>query len=444
MKYKLLAVLALSFSLQALAQVSLPRIDAPEELTGGTFEEGTITRISDAEIAEFLPWAQNAQNQLNRALNTARSMPLRDRLPHIERAVKSVVNRSGSRQYQMFMRFALNRGLLLVSEMQSHMNMEEIGAQENALDILQRSIQVALSFYESDLSFQNRAQNGEASTVLSYARFGLLFKDNLLAGVINVLDAKAQYRLMYKLVEMTNWDLSRDAHANSFADSIVEAYELLQDLPAEPVADDRAGLRLIRRLNALKLLTLSAPSAPGRGSVGGSSTGSTPGVSSSQIVNLTVPKIDSVLFSGTSSEAGICRALGYDTGIPGSAEKKDNINGFALEVGSEGKAIKMVPVNSSTGFYVAAVTCAGTRSQQRALDVVRLNVPRLNDMLYSHTSDAAGVCISQGYASGVPGTHNLDNVNTTALVMNGRGEVVRAEPVNSSTGFYIAGITCIR
>ena len=259
MKPLIISALLFSLSFSARADTSLPRIHAPEELVTGDFEEGVITQISPAEIAEFLPWAQNAQNQLTRALNTTRSIPLRDRLPHLEHAVKSVVNLSGSRQYQMFMRFALNRGLLLVSEMSKTMDMTQIGAQENALDLLQRSIQVALSFYESDLSFQNRSHNGNSSVQLSYARFGLSFKSALYYGVINVLDAKAQYRLMHKLVEMTNWDLSRDAHASTYADSIVEAYDMLEDLRDNFPEDARSNLRLIRRLNSLKILTLSSP-----------------------------------------------------------------------------------------------------------------------------------------------------------------------------------------
>lgn len=442
MKHKLLTVLALSLSLQAFSQVTLPRIDAPEELAAGTFEEGTITRISESEIAEFLPWAQNAQNQLNRALTSSRSMPLRDRLPHIERAVKSVVNRSGSRQYQMFMRFALNRGLLLVSEMQSSMNMQEIGAQENALDILQRSIQVALSFYESDLSFQNRAQSGNNSTELRYARFGLLFKDSLLGGVINVLDAKAQYRLMYKLVEMTNWDLSRDPHANSFADSIVEAYELQQDLPVEPLADDRANLRLIRRLNALKILTLVTPAGEVRRQ--GSTPTPTPSVPIGNISRVASPRYGELLISASSNLDGVCKSLGFERAVPGSQERADTIHGMVLEVDGNGEPLKMVTVNSQEGFYLTAVTCGGHRGTPRAREIGVLTLPRANDMLYSSTSDVNGVCRSQGYQRGLQGVTREDRIHGAALVVDASGGVIRAEPVNSQTGFYISRITCIR
>jgi HEAT repeat protein len=256
MKKLIIPALFFTLSFSAIANVEIPRISAPVELVSGEFAEGTLTRLSDAEVAEFLPWAQNAQNQLNRAMKQAQSIPLRERLPHIERAVRSVVSRSEGRQYQMFMRYALNRGLLLVDELEKNSDMDEIGAQESALDLLQRSIQIGLSFYESDLNFQRRAQSGHTTTVLENARFAAAFMQGMYPGVINVLDATAQYRLLYKLVEMVNWDLSRDAQAQRYAEVIVEAHEMTVDIPEIPLNDDKANLRLIRRLNSLRIMNV--------------------------------------------------------------------------------------------------------------------------------------------------------------------------------------------
>ncbi len=243
----------------------LPQVQPPRELVSGEFAEGTITQLTAAEVAEFVPWAQNAQNQLNRALTQARSLPLRDRLPHVEHAMQAVVRRSGSRQYQMSMRFALNRGLLLVDELERHVDMNEVGAQESALDLLQRAITVGLAFYESDLSFQRRAQNGDTSSVVEHARFGIAFMQGMYPGVLNVLDAGAQYRLLHKLIEMVNWDLSRDGEAASYAETIVEAYDLLQAMPATPPAEDRASLRLIRRLHSLRIISAQVQATRSRG-----------------------------------------------------------------------------------------------------------------------------------------------------------------------------------
>jgi hypothetical protein len=61
-------------------------------------------------------------------MTQAQSLLLRERLTHIERAARSVVSSSDGRQYQMFMRFALTRDLLLVDELENNVDMEEIGS----------------------------------------------------------------------------------------------------------------------------------------------------------------------------------------------------------------------------------------------------------------------------------------------------------------------------
>jgi len=84
---KILIIPALLLSFAAFAQTrELPRVPVPEGLENGAYAEGTMTRLAPEEVAGFLPWAQNARNQLNRALAQARTLPLRDRPAHIDRA----------------------------------------------------------------------------------------------------------------------------------------------------------------------------------------------------------------------------------------------------------------------------------------------------------------------------------------------------------------------
>jgi len=156
----------------------------------------------------------------------------------------------------MFMRFALNRGLLLVGELRQHADLSALGTHENAIDIIQRSINVGLAFYESDLAFQERLQRGEGDVPMVHARFGVAFMTGMHAGILNVLDATAQYRLLYKMVEMANWDLARDENAVRYADTIVEAHELISAAPENPARSDVDNLRLIRQLNTLRIMPL--------------------------------------------------------------------------------------------------------------------------------------------------------------------------------------------
>jgi hypothetical protein len=62
------------------------------------------------------------------------------------------------------------------------------------------------------------------------------------------------YRFLYILVQMVNWDLSRDADTAKYAETIVEAHEMTVDLPEQALNHDKDNLRLIRRLNSLRII----------------------------------------------------------------------------------------------------------------------------------------------------------------------------------------------
>jgi hypothetical protein len=232
---------------------ALPEIPAPRELTetSSDFAEGTITRLSDQDVSQFLPWAQNAQSVLTKAIRDAETMTVQNQVRHLTAIMKSVVRHSAQKNYQMFMRFSLNRTLLLVQELMAQADWSVAGTVENVLDLQVRGIQLALEFYESDLAYQRRAARGQNTVTLEHARFGAAFGKTMLASIQNVTDASAQYRLLYKTLEMINWDFSRDAQAIEIADTIVEIYNTLNTLEERPGNDDYQTVLAIRRLNVL-------------------------------------------------------------------------------------------------------------------------------------------------------------------------------------------------
>lgn len=257
MKNKLLFPLvlaALSFSSFAKENRPLPQVQPPRELVdvGSEYAEGTITRLTAQDVAIFVPFAQNAQNVLTKALKDIDTMPIEQQVKHLSTVIKSVVKRSGEKSYQMLMRFALNRGLFLVSELMREADVNDVGVLENALDLQVRSIRLALSVYESDLSYQRRAATGSTSTSIGYASFTMGFAQYMLPGVMNVFDATAQYRLFYKTLEMINWDLSRDDAALDYSDAIIEIYDTLQMLEENAGSDDFETILNIRKLHSLR------------------------------------------------------------------------------------------------------------------------------------------------------------------------------------------------
>lgn len=255
MKMKIaLSIIALqSLALNVYAK-PIPEIPAPRELVevNSEYSEGTVTKLTANEVAQFLPWAENAQKVLTKSLSDIESMPVDLQVKHLSGVIQSVVRRSGQKNYQMFMRFALNRGTLLVQELLKNADQKEKGVLENALDIQVKSIRVALDVYESDLSYQKRVAEGKGTINLDYAEFGIKFAKAMLSAVNSVFDASAQYRLEYKVLEILNWDLSRDASANDRADTIIDIYNTLSVFDENPAGDDRTNIVNIRRLNTVK------------------------------------------------------------------------------------------------------------------------------------------------------------------------------------------------
>ncbi len=235
------------------APKDLPNVQAPRELTevGSEYAEGTITRLSAEDISVFIPFAQNAKSVLTKALADAATMPVRQQVTHLSNTMRAVVRNSGQRQYQTFMRFALNRTLLLVEELRKEADFSVPGTLENALDLQVRGISVALRFFESDLAYQRRERSGGDSVNIKHAAFGAAFAASSLRSIQNVYDASAQYRLLYKTLEMFNWDVTRDRHAVEVADTIVDIYNTLSSLQETPAADDQENILSIRRLSLL-------------------------------------------------------------------------------------------------------------------------------------------------------------------------------------------------
>lgn len=227
-----------------------PGVARPDSLSRGEFTEGTLTRLDPEDVEHLVPWARNAKALLEGAQREARGLPLNQRAALLDERIRVVVRESGGRQYQTLMRFALNRGLLLAEDLRTR-TAGQIGAHEGVIDVLHRSIDVALAFYQSDLDFQ---QNGQME--VPYASFAVVFLQSLNLSVNNVLDASAQYRLLYLIVEMANWDLSRDTAATSHATIITDTVDVLRKLPTSPRRSAQDNLGLIRQLRSLNIFSL--------------------------------------------------------------------------------------------------------------------------------------------------------------------------------------------
>lgn len=240
-------LLSMSHALAA----DLPQIQKPTELDSGEFAEGTITTLTKDDLKEYLPWAGNAKKTLEDALTESKRLPLRERMIFLENEVKSVVRGSAPKKYQQLMRFALNRGLLLVDILEKEADSREIGVIQNQLDILARSIKTSFEFYESDLAFQKRASEGNNTIMIPQAELGMKMAKTFLQSAEGILDASAQFHVMKKTFEILNWDLSQDQESKNYSEEIVEIYKTTSKLPVQLKSDDEA-IKHIRTMNYLK------------------------------------------------------------------------------------------------------------------------------------------------------------------------------------------------
>jgi len=255
------------FSFSVLA-TELPEIKQPEELQSGEFAEGMMTELSAEDIKKFLPWAQNARKILDDALAESLRFSLFEKVNFLESEMKRVVQGSGNKNYQLLMRSSLNRGLLLSKILKEESDINDPGILQNHLSILVGSIELAKFFFESDNAFQQKAEDNNVGSV-PYALFAKKMGHYYLPISLSIFDTSAQYRVLYKTLEMINWDMAQDENAMGaeLAEPIVDIFRTLQRLPINPTTD--IGLLahiqtmnfLVQKLNKGQWLNPVVPSA---------------------------------------------------------------------------------------------------------------------------------------------------------------------------------------
>lgn len=234
----------------------------------GGYSEGTLVKLDDKTIAEFKPWASNSKRRLQEILQDIQSMPSQERLAFLTREMKEVKDSSGHRTFQSFMRFALNRALLLsktiqiesqkslVTKRKQKIKRSRLIALRNQSDlvriqVLKTGAQMAISFYQSDLNYQKSAKKEQTKSQESFAKNGLLMAQKHLMNGRLIGDASAQFQYLYLSFEMLNWDLAQDQSSKNYATSIVRIYRTLKKLNPKFKASDKEYLSKIRELYLL-------------------------------------------------------------------------------------------------------------------------------------------------------------------------------------------------
>jgi hypothetical protein len=234
-----------------IASLSFPLLSLGEELTlpvvakPAILKEGTQRELTAAQIEELLPWAKNSKIFLADLLESLQSSSSADKLEALSNGISQVVQDSASQQSELFMRYILNRAIVLNDILKAETDEHAAGTIDAKNRILIASIKMAVVAYESDLQVITKKNK------LDYVDFGINYFNFLNEVNKSVFDASAQYMIQRASLEFLQWDLYRDLDNKSYAPQIVKINNALKMFPAKAPSDDTKSLAQIRRMKSL-------------------------------------------------------------------------------------------------------------------------------------------------------------------------------------------------
>lgn len=240
------AIGMLSFSAFVKAEeVNLPVIKMPSIL-----DEGTQRDLTSDQIAELLPWAKNSKIFLVDLLSTVQALPTDQKIERMAEGIKQVVLESAPKNSELVMRYALNRALVINDILTQETNALEVGSNDAKARVLVSSIQLAIKYYDSDLS------NLSAQSTLPYAEFGIEYFKFLTELNKSIFDASAQYNIQRTALEFLQWDLYRDLSNTTYASQIVKINTSLKIFPVKTMPDSHS-INYVRQMKkTVELLDL--------------------------------------------------------------------------------------------------------------------------------------------------------------------------------------------
>lgn len=234
---KIIAILSLVFTLNAFAQVR------PEGLQNENFQEGTLTGLTETEIAQFKEWAMNVRFLLDEGVFDSRNLSPREKVTALRLTVQKTVKLSGENYYQRLVRYTLNRGLLLADYIEED---TVIGSPEAQISILLESIALAKKYYKEAIEYERNVFVTGRELTLSQAEYGISFAQKMYANVMSVQAINSQIKAQYKILEMLLWDIYSDREARRYAYAINYIFDELEKIN---LSKQNMNLELYRRLN---------------------------------------------------------------------------------------------------------------------------------------------------------------------------------------------------
>lgn len=197
-------------------------------------EEGTETELPQSSLDAISEWATNSAAQLRDLLDAVKSLSDIDKRQMLVRGIESVVRLSSPKQTELLMRFALNRALRINKEITETSALSEVGAVDMQNVILERSIELALKYYKSDLEYLNgQKTHGESSEIsLPFVQLAVEYVRLIMELDQSVFGYRAQYNITRMALGFFHVDLHRDKNLRyKFAEAIGKIDRTLKSLP---------------------------------------------------------------------------------------------------------------------------------------------------------------------------------------------------------------------
>ena len=148
-------------------EVQLPVITTPSQLN-----EGIQRGLTEAQIAELLPWAKDSKVFLADLLENVEELSTTDKVERLIDGIKKSVLESAPKNSELLMRYTLNRALAVSSILTNEMDPNAVGSVDVQSRVLILSIKLALKYYEADMdSLNNKAKTPFVSYGINYFDF---------------------------------------------------------------------------------------------------------------------------------------------------------------------------------------------------------------------------------------------------------------------------------
>lgn len=198
-------------------------------------EEGTQRDLSPEQIAELLPWAKDSKSMLSDLLENIQGLGMADRVSRMVDGVQQVVGESAPKNSELFMRYVLNRALVLNEMLDKEIEADAVGAIDVKSRVLVLSIKMAIKYYDID-----SAKLADQKTVSPFASFGKEYFYFLKELNKSIFDASAQYKIERISLEWLQWDLYRDLNNTSYASTIIKINNALKIFPSTNLTDSQS------------------------------------------------------------------------------------------------------------------------------------------------------------------------------------------------------------